>query len=54
MDVSNGTPDEWRAEAEEWKALGATHISIAAMRGGLEGPDPHIRRIREAAEALLS
>lgn len=54
IDVSTGTPDDWRAEAEERKALGATHLSIATMRGGLEGPDPHIGRIREAAEALLS
>jgi probable F420-dependent oxidoreductase len=54
IDVSSGTPDDWRAEADERKALGATHISIATMRGGLEGPDPHIRRIREAAEALLT
>jgi probable F420-dependent oxidoreductase len=54
IDVSSGAPDDWRAEAEERKALGATHISIQTMRGGLEGPDAQIRRIREAAEALLS
>jgi probable F420-dependent oxidoreductase len=54
IDVSAGTPDDWRAEAEERKALGATHISLTTMRGGLEGPDGHVRRIREAAEALLS
>jgi len=54
IDVSSGTQDDWLAEAEERKALGATHLSIATMRGGLEGPDPHIRRIREAAEALLN
>jgi probable F420-dependent oxidoreductase len=54
MDVSSGTPDDWRAESEERKALGATHLSIQTMRGGLEGPDAHVGRIREAAEALLS
>jgi probable F420-dependent oxidoreductase len=54
IDVSIGTPDEWRAEAEERKALGATHLSIQTMRGGLDGPEARIGRIREAAEALIS
>jgi probable F420-dependent oxidoreductase len=54
IDVSAGTPDDWRAQAEERKTLGATHLSIQTMRGGLDGPDAHIERIRAAAEALLS
>jgi len=53
IDVSQGTPDDWRAEAEERKTLGATHLSVATMRGGLRGPDAHIERIRQAVEALL-
>ena len=53
IDVSSGTPDDWRRAAEEWRALGATHLSVAAMRGGLAGPDAHIGRIGEAAEALF-
>ena len=36
IDVSNGTPDDWRAEVEERKQLGATHFSLATMRGGLD------------------
>jgi probable F420-dependent oxidoreductase len=54
IDVATGTPNEWRAQAEERKALGATHISIALTGGMLRGPDPLIARVREAAEALLS
>jgi probable F420-dependent oxidoreductase len=54
IDVSAGTPDDWRAEVEERKELGATHISVQTMRGGHDGPDAQIRRIREAAETLLS
>ena len=53
IDASSGTPDDWRRAADEWRDLGATHVSVAAMRGGLQGPDAHIGRIREAAEALL-
>jgi probable F420-dependent oxidoreductase len=54
IDVSAETPDDWRAQAEERKALGATHLAIQTMRGGLDGPDAHIERIRAAAEGLLS
>jgi len=52
IDISTGTPDDWRAEADERKALGGvTHVSLATMRGGLD-VDGHIARIQEAREAL--
>jgi probable F420-dependent oxidoreductase len=54
LSVAEGTPDDWRREAEEWRALGATHLSVATMRAGLAGPDAHIERIAQAAGALLS
>jgi probable F420-dependent oxidoreductase len=53
LSVAEGGPDDWRREAEEWRALGATHLAVASMRGGLTGPDAHIERIREAAAALI-
>jgi probable F420-dependent oxidoreductase len=52
IDISSGTPDDWRREAEEWRALGATHLSVTS-REGVEGPDAHIERITQAAKALL-
>jgi len=51
IDVSGGTPDEWRAAVEEWRGLGATHFSVVTMRGGLD-VDGHVERIRKAFEAL--
>jgi probable F420-dependent oxidoreductase len=51
LDISEGTPDDWRAQAQERKVLGATHMSLSTMRGGL-GVDEHIARIRDAFEAL--
>jgi probable F420-dependent oxidoreductase len=51
--VGTRTPDEWRAEAEEWRGLGATHVSLVTMDGGLVGPDEHLERAREARVALL-
>ena len=53
IDISTGTQDDWRAAADEWEALGATHLSVATMRAGLAGPDAHIGRIAQAAEILL-
>jgi probable F420-dependent oxidoreductase len=54
VSVATGTPDEWRASAEEWRALGATHLSLVTMGGGLEGADAHVRRLAEAREALAA
>jgi probable F420-dependent oxidoreductase len=53
IQVAEGTPDDWRAAAEEWRELGATHLSVATMRGGLDA-DGHIHRIAEAIEAIRS
>jgi hypothetical protein len=52
INAGTGTPDDWRQTFEEWKTLGATHITVNTMNGGLKGPDAHITRIREAKEAL--
>ncbi len=52
INADTGTPDEWRQTFEDWRALGATHITVNTMNGGLVGPDAHIQRIREVKEAL--
>jgi len=52
INAGTGTPDDWRQTFDEWKALGATHITVNTMNGGLVGPDAHIRRVREVKEAL--
>jgi probable F420-dependent oxidoreductase len=53
INVSSGTPEEWRRELDEWRELGATHFSVATMRAGLAGPEAHIERVAEAAEVLI-
>ncbi len=40
------------AEAEQWRALGATHVSFNTMRAGLGGPADHIRVFREFKGAM--
>jgi probable F420-dependent oxidoreductase len=52
INAGTGTPDDWGRAVEEWRALGATHISINTMGGGLVGPDAHIRRLREVAQLM--
>lgn len=47
-----GTPDDWRREAEEWRTLGATHLSVCTLSGGLQGPQAHIDIARQAWDAL--
>jgi probable F420-dependent oxidoreductase len=52
IDLTSGTPDDWQAAADEWRALGATHLTLGTMRGGLAGPDQHLERLREARGLL--
>jgi len=52
IQVGTGTPDEWRAAADEWRALGVSHLTLASMSGGLAGPDAHAERLHEALLAI--
>ena len=52
VDVGDGAPETWVATIESWRALGASHVRLRTMDGGLAGPDAHIERQRQAAEAL--
>jgi probable F420-dependent oxidoreductase len=52
INVATGTPDDWKREAELWRARGATHLTVNTMGAGMHGPDPHIDRLRLAMPAL--
>ena len=54
ISFAEGTPDDWRREAEAWRALGATHLSVNTMRAGLQTPDEHINAIRRFKQAIGS
>ncbi len=45
-------PDAWQTEMDDWRKAGGTHLSLRTMDAGLEGPEAHLRAIREYAEAL--
>ena len=43
--IAGKAPDTWRSEAEAWKGIGATHLSVNTMRAGLDSPEAHIEAI---------
>ena len=45
-------PGRWTADADAWATLGASHLSISTMEGGLTTPDAHIDAFRRYREAI--
>jgi hypothetical protein len=52
LDVSRVPQEEWVAQTEAWRTLGATHISINTMNAGLRSPQEHVETIGRYKEAL--
>ena len=52
LQAGTGTPDDWLATVQEWRELGATHLSVTTAGAGLHGPDAHVQRLREVQDAL--
>jgi hypothetical protein len=46
------SPEQWRTTVSQWKELGASHLSVRAIRLGLYGVDEHLARLGLASEAL--
>jgi probable F420-dependent oxidoreductase len=44
--------EQWGAELEAWRELGATHVSVNTMRAGLSSPQSHIDAIRSFRETV--
>jgi probable F420-dependent oxidoreductase len=49
--IADGGPDQWRLQSEQWKKLGATHLSVNTMQAGLPNPRAHIDAIKRFREA---
>ena len=47
ISIASSTPDTWAQLAEDWGALGSTHLSVNTMRAGLQTPDAHIAAIEK-------
>jgi probable F420-dependent oxidoreductase len=51
VSLTQGGPDDWRRLVSEWRALGATHLSVATMRAGYRTADQHLERVRQFLDA---
>jgi probable F420-dependent oxidoreductase len=47
-----GDLDQVKLESEQWRALGATHVSINTMGSGLVGVDAHVEVLARVATVL--
>jgi probable F420-dependent oxidoreductase len=54
VSIANSTPDTWAQQAEDWGALGSTHLSVNTMRAGLQTPDAHIAAIEKFFTSVRS
>lgn len=48
-----GDVDAWRTTIDEWKGVGATHLTVNTMSCGFTKPEQHIDALRHFAEAVL-
>lgn len=52
INTAQETPDQWRADVDEWRTLKADYICINTMGAGLSGATAHIERLRQVKEAI--
>jgi len=52
VNTANATPEQWHADVEEWRSLGANYLDVNTMGAGLRGPQDHIERLRQIKEAI--
>jgi probable F420-dependent oxidoreductase len=52
LSLTRGTPDYWHEYIRGWEALGATHLTLNTMGGGLSTPAEHIALLERAAKEL--
>ncbi|GHO47854.1 LLM class F420-dependent oxidoreductase [Ktedonospora formicarum] len=52
IDASQGNLDDLVRWTEEWRKLGATHISINTMNAGYTSPTEHMQTLRRYKEAI--
>jgi probable F420-dependent oxidoreductase len=52
INLRQGTLDDWRAQLEGWRELGATHVGLNTMGMGLPNPQAHIEMVRRVKQEL--
>jgi probable F420-dependent oxidoreductase len=52
VSATAGGPEEWRQHAQEWRALGATHLAVNTMGQGFTSPHEHIEAVLRWKRAM--
>ena len=52
INLGDGDPEFWQEQAQMWKEMGATHVSVNTMRAGLNSPQDHINAIQQFKEVI--
>jgi probable F420-dependent oxidoreductase len=52
LPYGDGNPDRWTAAVDEWRAVGATHLSFNTMGKGFSTPAAHLAAIQAFAKAV--
>ncbi|MCC6315019.1 MAG: LLM class F420-dependent oxidoreductase [Thermomicrobiales bacterium] len=52
LNVGQGAPEEWRAFASGWQALGATHLCLSTMGNEFATLDAHLTALERGLRAL--
>jgi probable F420-dependent oxidoreductase len=53
LSYGTGEQERWRTVLDEWRAAGATHITVNTMGSGFTRPDQHLAALRTFAGAIL-
>jgi probable F420-dependent oxidoreductase len=52
INAGNAAPAQVRADADEWRNLGAQYLDVNTMGAGLKGPQAHLDRLRQIKDDL--
>jgi len=52
VSIAGSNPDKWRESVAQWRALGATHVSVNTMKAQLTGAAGHVDAIRRFRDAV--
>jgi probable F420-dependent oxidoreductase len=52
MQLRPGSEGEWASQVAQWRALGATHLTLTTMSGRVQGVDNHIELLESFRRAV--
>jgi probable F420-dependent oxidoreductase len=54
VEIADKTPDAWQRAVEDWRALGATRLTVYTLDAGLTSVQAHLDALRRFKEATTS